>query len=140
MCLTNYNQALHILNDLWKDKAKNAKFIDGDRNTSYFHRSVKIREAQSFISLLKHGDEVLIDASNIEAHVLHYFTNIFAVTPHHDVNDLPDRLIPSLVSDADNALLTSLPSAADIKIDVMALSGDSAPGSDDYPGHFYQSF
>ena len=140
MCLTNYNQPLHILNDFWKDKPKNAKFINGDRNTSYLHRSVKIREVQSFISLLKHGDEVLTDASDIEAHVLHYFTNIFAVTPHHDVNDLPDMLIPSLVSDADNALLTSLPSAADIKNVVMDLSGDSAPGPDGYPGYFYQSF
>lgn len=139
-CLTNYSQALHILNDFWKDKAKNAKFIDGDRNTAYFHRSVKIREAQNFISMLKHGDEVLTDASNIEAHVLHYFTNIFTVNPPHEVNDLPDRLIPSLVTEADNALLTSLPSAEDIKNVVMALSGDSAPGPDGYSGHFYQSY
>jgi len=37
-------------------------------------------------------------------------------------------------------LLTSLPSADEIKNAVMTLNGDSAPGPDGYPGHFYQSF
>lgn len=125
-----------MLNDFWKDKAKNAKFIDGDRNTSYFHRSVKIREAQSYISLLKNNDDVLTNSFDIETHVLQYFTNIFAADPHYVVNDLPERLIPSLVTAEDNFLLTSLPSAADIKNAVMALSGDSAPGPDDILGIF----
>lgn len=125
-----------MLNDSWKDRAKNVMFIDGDRNTFYFHRSVKIREIKSYISLLKNNHDVLTDTIDIETHVLQYFTNIFAADPHYVVNDLPDRLIPSLVTAEDNVLLTSLPSAADIKNVVMALSGDSTPVLMDILGIF----
>jgi hypothetical protein len=45
ICLNNYYKALNTVNDLWKDKSRNASFLDGDRNTAYFHRVVKIREA-----------------------------------------------------------------------------------------------
>jgi len=89
-CLTNYSQALTLLHRYWKDKNKRTRFLEGDRNTAYFHRSCKIRDAQSFMSLLKNGDEVIADNKDIEAHVQHYFTNIFAAQTDCVENNLPD--------------------------------------------------
>jgi len=68
-CLSNYSQALTLLNSFWQDKNKRTRFLEGDRNTTYFHKSCKIRDAQSFISLLKNGDEVITTNKDIEDHV-----------------------------------------------------------------------
>jgi len=89
---------------------------------------------------LKNGDEILTESADIEAHVLHYFTNIFAANSPLEINYLPDRLIPSLVTLEDNTLLTTLSLAEEIKTVVLNLCGDSAPGPDGYLGHFYHSF
>lgn len=139
-CLTNYSHALTLLNMFWKDKYKNAKFLEGDRNTGFFHRSAKIREAQSFISLLKSGDEVFTTTTEIETHVLEYFTNICSANIQYEENDLPNRLIPQLVTNAENDMLTALPLHTKIKNAVFDLHGDAAPGPDGYSGHFYPFF
>lgn len=51
-CITNYNQALQRLNNFWQDKHKQARFLEGDRNSAFFHRSCKIRDAHNYIGLL----------------------------------------------------------------------------------------
>lgn len=139
-CLTNYTQALTLLNSFWQSKNKNARFLEGDRNTAFFHRSTKIREAQSYISLLKDGNEVITNTEDIEAHVLSYFTNIFAAHSDYIENNLPNRFIPHLVTDEDNVMLTTVPSAEEIKHATFDLSDEAAPGPDGYPGCFYQHF
>jgi len=139
-CLTNYGQELNLLNSFWQDKHKHARFIEGDRNTAFFNRSAKIRDAQSFISLLKDGNNVLTNSADVENHVLDYFTIIFSVNEDYIANDLPDKYIPQLVTPADNDFLTALPLADEIKRAVFDLSGDAAPGPDGYSGQFYHCY
>jgi hypothetical protein len=138
-CLTSYNQALNIANNFWQDKAKNARFLDRDRNTSFFHRSIKIREAQSHISLLRYGDEVFTDSQAIEDHTLNYFKNIFPTSNMCIPNGLPASLIPNLVTDLDNSMLTALPNSDEIRKVVFDLNGDFAPGPDGFSGHVIRS-
>jgi len=64
-CLASYSHALHLLNSFWEDKNKNARFLEGDRNTAFFHRNAKVREAKTFISLLQHGDETYTSTTAI---------------------------------------------------------------------------
>jgi hypothetical protein len=139
-CLTSYSQALNLLNSFWQDKNKQARFLEGDRNTAFFHRFTKIRDAQSYISLLKNGDEVLISKEDIEAHVLQYFTDIFSAPSVHIENELPDKYIPNIVTTEDNAMLTAIPTVEEVKHAVFDLNGDAAPGPNGYSGHFYQHF
>ncbi|KEH41590.1 endonuclease/exonuclease/phosphatase family protein [Medicago truncatula] len=47
MLLTN---ALNVQEQFWKEKARNQHFINGDRNTAYFHRVSKIRATTNSIS------------------------------------------------------------------------------------------
>ncbi|PNY16800.1 ribonuclease H, partial [Trifolium pratense] len=51
-----------------------------------------------------------------------------------------EEVIPNLVSDSVNALLTSLPSFDEIKNAVFSLNKDSAPGPDGFGGFFYQTY
>jgi len=139
-CLTNYSQALNLLNSFWQDKNKQDRFIEGDRNTGFFHISTKIREVQSYISMLKDGEEVLTSKEDIECHVLQYFTDIFSAASKCVENDLPEKYIPRKVTDEDNAMLTAIPSEEEVKHVVFDLNGDAAPGPDGYPGYFYQHF
>lgn len=139
-CLESYSQALNLLNKFWQEKSKNIRFLEGDRNTTFFHRQAKIREAQSHISLLKNGEELLNTNDDIENHVLYYFTNIFSANVRYVENDLPNKFIPNLVTAEENNMLTALPSFEDVKKAVFDLDGDAAPGPDGFPGHFFQYF
>lgn len=138
--LDQLQSSSELLNNFYQDKHKHTRFIEGDRNTSFFHRSCKIRDTQSYISLLKDGDEVLTSHEDIENHVLNYFTNIFSTHSEYVENDLPDRYIPNIVTFVENDMLTAVPLAEEIKNAVFDLSGDSAPGPDGFPGHFYYHF
>lgn len=71
-CMTSYSQALNHLNSFWKEKSKTVRFLEGDRNTAYLHRQAKIREAQSYLSMLKHGDEILSTPEAIECSSIFY--------------------------------------------------------------------
>ena len=139
-CLTSYNQALTLLNKFWQDNNKNARYQEGDRNTAFFHRNAKIRAAQGYINLLKDGDTVFSNPTNIENHVLHYFTNIFSTSNQYEENELPNKVIPNIVTPEDNAMLIALPLSNEVRSAVFDLKGDSAPGPDGYSGHFYQHF
>lgn len=94
---------------------QNARFLEGDRNIAFFNKAAKIREKQSNISFLRHGEETLTNKNAIEEHILHYFTYIFTSTDQYLPTDLPDKYIPNLVTGQDNEALTTLPLYEEIK-------------------------
>lgn len=59
---------------------------------------------------------------------------------HCKQNNLIAETISSIVSDADNRQLISVPQSVEIKAAVFALNGDGAPGPDGFGGHFYQTY
>jgi len=92
------------------------------------------------ISLLMMGDVRLTETRHIEQHVLDYFQGIFGVDNTCIHNDLVSRVIPSLVTDDENVLLTATPNVDEIKRAMFDLNGDGAPGPDGFGGHFFQHF
>lgn len=72
-------KALNYQDILWKEKARDQNFINGDCNTSYFHRLAKFKAAAKPITLLYNGDTIITEPANIEVHVLNYFTSIFSI-------------------------------------------------------------
>ncbi|WJX46320.1 rhamnogalacturonan endolyase [Trifolium repens] len=85
----------------------------GDRNTKYFHRLAKIKASTKPITSLQVGETESL---------------------------LTEEVIPSLVTEDINAILTMLPSHSEIKAAVFALNKDSAPGPDGFGAFFYQHF
>ncbi|MCI28042.1 RNA-directed DNA polymerase (Reverse transcriptase), partial [Trifolium medium] len=53
---------------------------------------------------------------------------------------LAEEVIPNLVTDEVNALLTMVPSHDEIKTAVFALNKDSAPGPDGFGAFFFQTY
>jgi hypothetical protein len=50
------------------------------------------------------------------------------------------RHIPSIVSEDDNMMLTTVPSPDNIKLAVFEINGDGVSGPDGFSGHFFQFF
>jgi hypothetical protein len=124
----------------WREKAKVNWHLDGDRNTSYFHRIAKIKNTTKVISSLKNGDDIITDPTQIADHVVDYYKNLFCSNPILQDQLLVEHVIPNLVGQDVNALLTMTPSKEEIKHAVFDLNKDGAPGPDGFGAHFYQTY
>jgi len=133
-------KALKYQEDVWREKARDQKFIHGDRNTAYFHRLAKIRSSKNSINFLYDGELVITEPSDIEVHVINYFQSIFTVANNCIHNDLIAETIPSLVYIDENNMLLRIPQREEVKDAAFALNGDGAPGPDGFGGHFYQTY
>ena len=131
-------KALNFQDQLWKEQARNQHFIHGDQNTSYYHRMAKVRLASKSISFLNVENSVITTPADIEAHILAYFQSIFSVDNNCGSNNMVAQMIPRLVTDNDNIMLSRLPLQDEVKSAVFFyLNGDGAPGQDGFGGHFY---
>ncbi|PNY03410.1 ribonuclease H [Trifolium pratense] len=124
----------------WKERSKIKWQLEGDRNTAYFHRMAKIKNTTKIISSLKHGNTTLTDPSQISDHVVEYYKTLFCTNPIVHDQLLVEKVIPNLVGDNINALLTVLPSAEEIKHAFFDLNKDGAPGPDGFGGVFFQTY
>ncbi|KAK2352799.1 hypothetical protein QL285_090510 [Trifolium repens] len=105
--------ALNKQEIFWQEKANLNWHLHGDRNTKYFHRIAKIETASKMITSLQDGEQEPL---------------------------LAEEVIPHLVTDEVNALMTLLPSHQEIKAAVFSLNKDSAPGPDGFGAFFFQNY
>ncbi|PNX55219.1 hypothetical protein L195_g048846, partial [Trifolium pratense] len=137
---SNLQQALQFEESFWKQKSSINWFTYGDRNTAFFHRMAKIKYASKQMSILRSGDMVIDDPLEIENHVINYYTNLYAVSNNCVDNGLIAKVIPKIVTDEDNMMLTKIPTMEEVKTAVFSMNGSGAPGPDGFGGSFYQSF
>lgn len=140
-CKPSWSCKLHSYQEeFWREKARVYCFTDGDRNTSYFHRLARIRCTSKRMYVLKSGDQFLDKQEDIENHVVHYFSSLYASENSCAENDLVDKVIPSLVTFEDNAMLTNIPTLEEVKGALFTMNVAGAPGPDGFGGIFYQKF
>ncbi|KAF1892478.1 hypothetical protein Lal_00010944 [Lupinus albus] len=113
--------------------------IEGDMNTSFFHKITKIRQASKALFTLRDGEHILVNQEQIAQHTLAYFTDLYVSPNDVRPNQLIQSVIPTLVSEEDNMMLTKHPSREEIKLEVFNMKGEDAPGLDGFGGCFYQS-
>lgn len=132
-------QALNYQEQFWKDKSSLNWHLYGDRNTSFFHKVTKPRHASRSMSVLKNGDVLIDDADAMVDHVIEYFSGLYTTNNDCSPNNLIEQVVPYLVSEEDNVLLTAMLSHDEIKSVVFAMNGDRAPGPDGFGGCFFQA-
>jgi len=137
----NLDKALNKQEAFWKEKSKTNWHIDGDRNTAYFHRLAKIKTKTNLISSIRSSDQVITDPEQISEHISNHFKQLFS-TNFSVLQDctLVEEVIPTLVDDQTNNLLTLITSKAEIKNAVFSLNGEGAPGPDGFGGFFFQHY
>jgi len=134
------NKALHMEEAFWCEKSRVKWHLEGDRNTSYFHRLTKIKNSTKTISSIRNGDEIIIDPEQITSHLTNHFQNIFSSSSVLQVNTLVEDCIPTLVTKHTNNLLTLLPTDKEIYNAVLALNKECAPGPDGFGAIFFHTY
>lgn len=90
--------------------------------------------------VLKSDDDILDKQADIEQHLLTYYNSLYASENVCSNSVFVNKVIPNLVSNEDNAMLTNLPTLEEAKAAVFDMSGSGALGPDGFGGSFFQKF
>ena len=93
----------------------------------------------NIITLLHANGSLLTEPMEIKNHMLEYFENLFSSSNNITNTNLVQSVIPSLITQDDNDILSAIPSWEEIKKAVFSLDPSSAPGPDGFNGLFYQT-
>ncbi|KAK3212810.1 hypothetical protein Dsin_017516 [Dipteronia sinensis] len=115
-------------------------FQDGDRNSSFFHSSIKRRQCRSVLYSLSIDGVISADQTVIKDHIVRFYVDLFSSNLDlidHDLS-IMDDIVPSLVSQEENSLLVDILSADVIHDAMFAIDALSAPGPNGFSGRFFQ--
>lgn len=122
----------------WIQRSREQWLEAGNKNTKYFHNSVKSRKSRNRVQMLidKNGVEQFTEGSkgNIATE---YFREMFTSSLPENIEDLLDGIIPR-ISQTMNDELTRDVSAAEVKAAVISIKGSRYLGADGLTGSFYQ--
>ncbi|XP_062020822.1 uncharacterized protein LOC133737235 [Rosa rugosa] len=123
----------------WRDRARVKWFTEGDKCSNFFHAYARNKARRSSMLCLQVGGNLLTDPQDIANHVVEFYKSLYAtdVAPSGVVDFC--KVIPSFVSEDDNSVLVSIPTAEEIRHVVFSMDPSSSPGPDGFPGSFYQS-
>ncbi|CAA7043519.1 unnamed protein product [Microthlaspi erraticum] len=115
----------------------------GDRNTSFFHKSVVQRANRNHIHFLRdHEDRLLGSTDEIKTHSAEFFKGILGNTVLASSSITVDQLqslLPFRCSDAQVSVLQKVVSDEEIKATVFALPLNKSPGPDGYSVEFLRA-
>ncbi|XP_024013803.1 uncharacterized protein LOC112087890 [Eutrema salsugineum] len=114
----------------WQQKCRDKWLSNGDRNTKFFHASVKASRSRNGLEILMDGNGILQRAEASKGDVaVKYFSDLFKSSHPKDFHDTFKDFKPR-VSDSINNLLIQDVSKEDVKNATFSIKSDSAPGAD----------
>lgn len=131
----NLDQVLNDHEEFWKEKACINWHLQGDHKTNFFHLSKKIKRAINKINSLTFKEGTLHDVVDIENLILNYFTFLSESENSIVVNNLIGSIIPSLVTQEDNLILTNLPSIEEMCKAIFSMNSCRARSHYGFGGH-----
>ncbi|XP_070044129.1 uncharacterized protein [Nicotiana tomentosiformis] len=116
------------------------KWLDeGDANTAYFHGVIKDRRRKLSILKIKNEEGEWIKGINdVASAAVQFFQKMFQADIVVEDSQILN-VVKKVVTEADNAALTAMPSLQEVKDCVFSIDPDSAPGPDGLSAKFYQS-
>lgn len=139
VCLqAELNSFLSLRNEMLRQKSRVDWLKDGDRNITFFHRCVKLKQTRSSISALRIDGELVSDLNRISDHLIKYFTDLFGPTLEAVDFECVSDLIPRLVTLEQADTLIAAPSIEEVRTAIFGVDSESAPGPDGYSGCFFQ--
>ncbi|KAL2248352.1 UNVERIFIED_CONTAM: hypothetical protein Sindi_2687500 [Sesamum indicum] len=143
--LTNLNKhnatlvhALKLESEFWRQKS-NCKWLEaGERNTKFFHASVKKKRLKSRISRVMDNQHEITDSAQIKDSAVHFFESLLSDNPATSLpHDFPFQF-PQIHQDV-LLNLCQRPSQDDIKEVVFSINKDSVAGPDGFSSAFFQA-
>ncbi|XP_042495070.1 uncharacterized protein LOC122074306 [Macadamia integrifolia] len=130
-------KAVEMHEKLWAEKARCNWAKLGDRNSKFFHLSVKVRRIKNSIRALKKQDGTMVSEPLQMADYVSFFFENFHKADHCIDHMELLQVIPNEVNREDSSILEAIPAKEEIKKVVWGLDPDSSPGPDGFPGAFF---
>lgn len=126
---------------LWAQKSRQMWLLNGDRNTSYFHKVVKRRRAANRILKIQDDQGRRVDRyEDVERLAVNYFQNLYSLDSQFKTSDVDIWLseigLPKLNEDHITALNKPILDAEILEA-VNQLEAFNSPGPDGLPPGFY---
>ncbi|KAL9678256.1 hypothetical protein QQ045_016098 [Rhodiola kirilowii] len=134
----NMNNLLRFQLGMLEEKVKVSWYKDGDRNSSFFHASIKARRAQNKIKLNLEDGSITEDGDVIGLRAASYFKDLFGECSASGDIQVAD-LVQKVISEEDNISLSATPSLEEIQHNVFSMNSSSSPGPDGFTGKFFTS-
>nr|BAE79385.1 unnamed protein product [Ipomoea batatas] len=138
--LSELNEVLVQEETLWFQKARTDWIRNGDRNTTFYHRSALIKRNRNRVRFLKLQGAWTDDADLLTEHIINFFSTLFCRV---DRDSQPPRQgLPmdfQIPRDQASTLLRRA-SLEEVKKAVFGMKKYGSPGPDGIPAVFYQQF
>ncbi|XP_059068451.1 uncharacterized protein LOC131858970 [Cryptomeria japonica] len=137
-----YAEVLAREETFWRQKSRENRLKEGDRNTKFFHTSVKVKRAHNKIFSIKNqGGNTLTDQKQINQAAIDHFFEIFNRVDNQE-GHMPHiiEVIPPCIMEDHNKRLMEMVSLEEVKKVVFSLGADKSPRSDGFPALFFQKF
>ena len=133
-------RACRVEEECWRQKSRSMWLQAGDKNTSYYHKQDEAHKHFKTVNEIHYQGTLVKDFEGIKR-VAHSFKDLFSAPKENpiDVNSYPLDLIPKLVHDADNLLLTAPISIEELKKTLDGMEADKAPGPDGLTARFFST-
>ncbi|KAK4410283.1 hypothetical protein Sango_0101300 [Sesamum angolense] len=130
--------ALNLESEFWRQKS-NCKWLEaGEKNTKFFHSSVKKKRLKSKISRVMDNQQEITDSAQIKESAMHFFGSILCDTSTTSLpHDFPFQF-PQVQQDV-VLNLCQPPSQEDITEVVFSINKDSVAGPDGFSSAFFQA-
>lgn len=92
--------------ELWKEKSRFNWLLQGDKNTGFFHTCDKIKRKTNLTTSLVMEGMLESDENKLESHIESYFTKLFNSNFLRQDTGLIHKVIPNLVNNQTNDILT----------------------------------
>ncbi|MQM11152.1 hypothetical protein Taro_044055 [Colocasia esculenta] len=132
----NLRIAMNHMEIFSAQKARMQWLEDGDKNTAFYHAVVRGNRRRNTISRLQVDGVWKEDQESLKQSVVQFFMSLLQ-SSEHIIDETLLHVIPSIVSDAQNMELTTIPSREEIKAAVWSLNPSSALGPDGFTVSLY---
>eukprot|EP00253_Pinus_taeda_P028357 PITA_28357 len=111
----------------------------GDKNTSFFHNSLKLRHAGNQIERIMVDGKEIKDQEEIKEATYRHYKSLLSADPQPHDNEEFLSLIENKISESQNRELDQEVTKEEIKWSVFSMQQDKAPGQDGFTVAFYRN-
>ena len=123
----------------WHQRAHSRWLLQGDSNTSYFHKIANGRKRKNTVHSLDNNGSLIEGTDNLLAHATSYYKELFGPAPGNLFAISPSLWgANELLSDEDNVYLTRPFTEKEVSEALFSMKANRAPGPDNIPTEFYQ--
>ena len=114
----------------WYQRAHGKWLLEGDINTSYFHRIANGRKRKNTILSLQNGNSVVEGTKNLLNHAIDYYKELFGPAPGNLFNLSPDLWSPGKkTNEEDKKYLTRPLTFEEVKNALFSMDINKAPSN-----------